>query len=223
MAKILIAEDDLSLQRLLVDHLKAENHTAEAVADGQSALELLELYPFDLIVLDVTMPVMTGFEVCRRFRAAGGQSKVLMLTGKDSIEDKETGLDLGADDYLTKPFHPQELMARVRALLRRAVTLESGEITLGNLSINPKKYLVFKLGQQIKLTPKEFALLEFFMRHPNTAFDGETLVERLWQSEREGAANSLKTYIHRLRERLGSDAGTPQIVTVPGEGYVLRF
>lgn len=222
MAKILLVEDDKHLVEALNDHLRSEHHTVESVSDGDSALELLELYPYDVIVLDIGIPKTDGFEVCKRFRAAGGTSKILMLTGKSEIDDKETGFELGADDYLTKPFHVRELLSRIRALLRRTGTLVADEITIGNLSLIPKKFLATKSGNKLQLTPKEFALLEFFMRNENFVFNSDAILDRVWQSDTEASTDIVKSYIHRIRDKIGNDPGTPQIVTVHGAGYMLK-
>jgi len=222
MAKILLVEDDLHLVEALLDHLRSENHTVESVADGDSALELLELYPYDVIVLDIGIPKTDGFEVCKRYRAAGGASKIIILTGKTEIDDKETGFELGADDYLTKPFHTKELLSRIRALLRRTGSFVSDELTIGNLSLVPKKFLATKAGVKLQLTPKEFALLEFFMRNENFVFNSDAILDRVWHSDTEASTDIVKSYIHRIRDKIGNDPGTPQIVTMHGAGYMLK-
>jgi len=167
MAKILVVEDDEDLQNLMKGLLTAERHSVEAVNNGIDAVQMLKMHKYDLIVLDWMLPGLTGTEVCAEYRAKGGALPILMLTAKSTIEEKEIGLDAGADDYLTKPFDARELLARIRALLRRPQAVSAKEMQVGNLALDPRSAKVFKDGAEIKLLPKEFSLLELFMRYPN--------------------------------------------------------
>lgn len=222
MAKILIVEDDLDLRAIVEDWLKHEHHVVECASRGNEAVELLNIYPYDLIILDWELPELNGIQILRQFRNRGGRTPVLMLTGKGALDEKETGLDSGADDYLTKPFHMKELSARIRALLRRPA--EPGEtlITVGDLSLNPTTFAVTRGGAQIKLLPKEFALLEFLMRHPDQVFSAEALLDRVWRSDSDAAPETVRTCIKRLRKKLDSESEESLIQTLHGIGYKLH-
>lgn len=221
MAKILLAEDDKRLADMICDWLQAENHLIEATADGSDAWALVEASGFDLLILDWDLPGMSGIEVCSRYRKGGGNSPILMLTGKSAISEKEQGLDAGADDYLTKPFHFKELGARVRALLRRPAQFTTGLLSCGKLTLDAQAIKVTKDGQAIELFPKEFAILEFFMRHPNQVFSLEALQQRIWPTDSESSPETLRVHIARLRSKI-EDEGEPQILrTVHRQGYIL--
>src|SRR5262249_34515364 len=161
MAKILIVEDDKQLSSLLVDWLTGEGDVPDPVYKGTDGLERLQFYKYDVVVVDWELPGLGVAEVCKQFRNSGGQTPVIMLTGKKEIEEKETGLDAGADDYLTKPFHMKELSARLRALLRRSPAVSKTVLTAGHLTLNPTSRQVLINDEEISLQPKEFALLEF--------------------------------------------------------------
>ncbi len=221
MAKILIVEDDSSLVEVLRDHMKAEHHTVEAAVDGLVALDLLQTFEYDVVILDLNLPSLNGLDICRKYRFSGGAARILMLTGKSSVDEKEVGFEAGADDYLTKPFSVKELVARVRALMRRTREVVSDELKIGGLKLVPRSFHATKNGAPMKLTPKEFALLEFLMRHPNEVFNGDALLDRIWPSDSESSPDTVKSYIHRLREKLGSDQLLPSIGTVHGAGYKL--
>ncbi len=223
MAKILIVEDDKSLSKILGDYLRSAQYTVDLVEDGDAALALLDEYPYDVIILDLTIPKIDGLEVLRTFRQSGGQARILILSGRDSVAEKEQGLDLGADDYLTKPFSIPELHARVRALLRRPVEIVNDEVTVGRVVLNSKLFSVKVDNRVVKFTPKEFALLEFFMRNTNQVFNADYLMDRLWNSDVESSIDTIKTLIHRIREKLPNEDGYPTIVTVRGIGYKLEL
>lgn len=223
MAKILIVEDDQGLVQVLMDHLKAEHHIVENAADGQTALDLLRTYDYDIVILDLTLPEVDGVEVCRRYRFNGGNARVLMLTGRTTVPEKEVGFDAGADDYLTKPFHVNELMARVRAMMRRTRETKTDVLKLGSLQLVPKLFEASAGDEKLKLTPREFALLEFLVRHPNEVYSAEVLLDSIWPSDTEASTANIKSYIYRLREKIGERADAPQIVTVHGVGYKLVF
>ncbi len=219
MAKILIVEDDLGLSKMIRDWLVFEKHQVEEVADGTEALERLRFYEFDLVILDWMLPGVSGVQILREFRNNRGSTPVLMLTGKDAIVDKETGLDAGADDYLTKPFHMKELSARTRALLRRPRDIVTDTIKVGDLVLDRGKHKILKNNVEVKLLPKEFALVDFFMRHPNQVFSVDALLNRVWESESDATADAVTTCIKRIRKKLDSE-GKPSIIrTVHGVGY----
>lgn len=222
MAKIIIVEDDKELAGVLQDWLVSEHHVVDTVDNGSEADQLLRHYAFDLIVLDWDLPGMPGVDVCRNFRSRGGQTPILMLTGKGEIKDKTMGLDAGADDYLTKPFHPDELSARVRALLRRPAPVSAtNELKAGDLVLEPSTYRVTRGGKEVRLLPKEFALLEFLMRHPNVVFSADALIDRVWSTESDASPDTVRTNIKRLRQKIDADESRPVIVTVHGVGYKL--
>ncbi|HEY9773230.1 MAG TPA: response regulator transcription factor [Planktothrix sp.] len=221
MAKILLAEDDSQLSSLVEDWLKSEHHRVELVDNGLDAINLLQASRFDLLILDWNMPGRTGIEICNEYRKNGGTSPILMLTGKDKIEDKEQGLDAGADDYLTKPFHLRELSARVRALLRRPPDMATTVLDQGRLVLDVSACRLMKDGQQIELFPKELALLEFLMRHPNQVFSIEALQERVWSSDSEASPETVRVHIARLRSKIQDDGEKPLLRTIHRQGYML--
>ena len=223
MAKILIVEDDSHLLSDVVDWLEFEQHTVESVGDGKEADERLKFYKYDLVVLDWELPSMHGIEVCKRYRAGGGLTPILMLTGKGHINEKEQGLDAGADDYLTKPFHLKELSARIRALLRRPATMTGAVLEVAGLKLDTNTKKLAKNDREISLTPKEYALLEFFMKHPNEVFSQEALLERVWSSESESSVFSVYTAVKSLRKKISDgDEKKCALATVHGLGYRLE-
>ncbi|HEY9784881.1 MAG TPA: response regulator transcription factor [Candidatus Obscuribacterales bacterium] len=222
MAKILLVEDDSEVADVVKDWLVDEHHVVDVVGSGAEALNRLRFDKYDVLVLDWGLPDLSGIEICKRFRSAGGQSPVLMLTGKSEISDKETGLDAGADDYLTKPFHPRELSARIRALLRRPAELKENVLKVGDIEVDPKGFRVTKAGQEVHLLPKEFALLEFLMRHPNQVFSPEALLDRVWSAESEASPDTVRVHITKLRSKLDSEGAPSLIRTLHRQGYKLE-
>lgn len=222
MAKILLVEDNEELANSVRTFLLCgEHHSVEHINDGQAASEHLRAFQYDLILLDWNLPGKTGIEILKRFRELGGNTPVLMLTGHDSVDEKETGLDSGADDYLTKPFQMKELGARVRALLRRpAAVSNSNTLQAGSITIDTQKYRVTLNGEAITLVPREFQLLEFFMRHPNQVFSSEALLDRVWPSDSEASTEALRTALKRLRKKVDPEGNL--IRTVHGVGYILE-
>lgn len=221
MAKILVAEDEKALRDVVVDYLSAQNYNVDQVEDGKEALERLKFYSYDMVVLDWNMPLMEGIDVCKAFRSSGGSTPILMLTGKREVDDKEAGLDAGADDYLTKPFHMKELGARVRALLRRPSAVVAQELRAKDISLDPVTHQVCKDGKPLDVKPKEFALLEFLLRHPKQVFSAEALIERIWPTESEASSGTIKTYVNRLRSKIDTEGQDSLITTVHGIGYRL--
>ncbi len=221
MAKVLIVEDDSNLADSVIEYLRAENHVVEAVTGGEDARHYLSVSSYDVIVLDLGLPDLDGLEVLKHYRSKGGSGRVLILTGRGKLEEKEAGLDAGADDYLTKPFHVKELAARVRALLRRSTEVSDDVLRAGNLELNTKNFKFLKDGVEVTMTRREFSLLEFFMRHPDEVFSADALIARVWQSESEASSDTIKVYVNRLRGKFGKDSSVA-IKTVYGVGYKLE-
>jgi len=222
-SQILVVDDEPAVRRALSRALSLERYVVALAADGAEALERLAAERFDMIVLDVTMPKVSGIEVCRRLRAAGERTPVLMLTARDGIDDRVAGLDAGADDYLVKPFALRELMARVRALLRRQDESEPASLLLfDDLSLDVMAYVARRGGMRIELTRTEFSLLEVFLRHPRQVLTRATIFEQVWGYDFGTASNTLGVYIGYLRRKTEC-GGAPRLVhTVRGVGYVLR-
>ncbi|HNB23823.1 MAG TPA: response regulator transcription factor [Candidatus Melainabacteria bacterium] len=214
-------EDNADLANMVRTFLIFEHHTVETIAHGGEARDHLKTFDYDLIVLDWELPEVSGIEILKDYRQRGGQAPVLMLTGKDDVSDKEAGLDGGADDYLTKPFHMKELGARVRSLLRRPAVVKETVLKAKNLTMDPSKYRVHKDGELVTLVPKEFQLLEFMMRHPNQVFTPEALLNRVWPSESDSTTEALRTTMKRLRKKVDEDGSI--LKTVHGVGYILEL
>ena len=223
MAKVLVVEDDPALQKQLEEFLRFEKHTVEAVGDGGDAHHRLKISKYDLVILDWNLPGMSGPEVLKAMRGSGCSTPVLMLTGKGNIADKTEGFDSGADDYLTKPFDLKEVGLRAKALLRRPQAMLTGTIDFGGVSLDPHAHKVFLDGEEVQMLPKEFALLEFFMRHPGQIFSQEALLESVWNSESESSIHTVYVHVRNLRKKLTRD-GKPQIIkTVHNMGYKLEL
>lgn len=221
MAKILIVEDESRLCEHICDCLEAEGYTVESALNGIDAESLLKLSTYDLVVLDWNLPGVTGVELCRRYRADGGMARILMLTGKSSIEDKASGLDSGADDYLTKPFDMREVSARVRALLRRPDEVKAEVLRCRGLELNRRSHQVMKNGAMIELFPKEFAMLEFFMCNQGETFSIEALQKRIWPSDSESSPETLRVHMARLRGKIETEGESALIRTVHRVGYIM--
>ncbi len=221
MAKIIIVDDDVALCGVVEDWLNSQGHTIEKVYTGRDAEDFLTTYKYDLIILDWSLPDLAGIDICQKLRKTGVQTPILMLTGKTTIDDKEAGLDAGADDYLTKPFDLKELSARVRAILRRPEQVTGNLIIRGALRLDTSSRRVLVNDQEMKLYPRDFALLEFFMRHPNQVFASETLVNRVWSADTAAGSDTVRTAIKRLRQQLESAGLKDAIGTVYGVGYQL--
>jgi DNA-binding response OmpR family regulator len=224
MPKILLVEDDKDLALVVHDWLKSEFYTLDHAVEGLTGYEYLRQSSYDLIILDWDLPGMPGVEICKKFRSSGGKSPILMLTGKGKIEEKEEGLDAGADDYLTKPFSMRELSARLRALLRRPVTSTDNILKVGHLEMDPAKHTILKNGEAVRLARKDFELLEYFMRHPGSFFSTEHLIERVWSFESEATSDAVRTSVKRLRKILDvSDNEEESIIeSARRVGYRLR-
>jgi len=221
MAKILLVEDELELAESVREWLSEDYHLVETVNDGLAALEALQKSEYDVVVLDWMLPGMTGIEICRQYRAAGGQASVIMLTAKKSLSSKEAALVGGADDYLTKPFQLRELSARIKALSRRSQNRIVEELEFRSLRLQRSTHRVFRGETEIKLGPKEFTLLELFMRFPDKVFSTEDLLERIWGTETDVVAETVRSTIKGLRKKI-DDADSSMIATVHGIGYKLE-
>jgi two-component system response regulator MprA len=222
--KILVVDDEPAVQQALARAFALERYDVEVARDGGEALEALAAEQFDAVVLDVTMPRVSGLEVCRRLRASGDRSPVLMLTARDAFDDRVAGLDAGADDYLVKPFALRELMARVRALLRRRGSDDEspGALSFEDLALDSIAHEVHRANRRLELTRTEFALLELFMRHPRQVLSRSTIFEHVWGYDFGAASNTLGVYMGYLRRKT-EEGGAPRLLhTVRGVGYVLR-
>jgi two-component system, OmpR family, response regulator MprA len=220
--RILIVDDDPPVLRMLVRTLDAEGYETVAAPDGGAALATIERSMPDLVVLDVAMPGLDGLQVCRRLREKGVGIPVLLLTARDTVEDRVAGLDAGADDYLVKPFALKELKARLRALLRRAGPGGDGTLRFGDLALDPIAYEVWRGDRRLELSRTEFNLLALFLEHPRQVLTRTQIFERVWGYDFGVSSNSLEVYVGYLRRKTEA-AGEPRLIeTVRGVGYALR-
>ena len=220
MAKILIVEDDESLRDALQLTLELDKHIIDTAADGAEAEFKIKSFDYDMVVLDWNLPDTTGVKIIKDYRIRGGRMPILLLTGKSSSSDKESGLDSGADDYLTKPFDDVELKARIRALLRRPPLVGEATLKCKNISMDTVQHTVFKDGELVQLMPREYQLLEFLMRHPDQVFSQEALLNKVWPSSSESTVEAMRTTLKRLRKKL--DPESEIIGTIHGVGIVLK-
>jgi DNA-binding response OmpR family regulator len=222
--KILLAEDDLRLARAVRRVFEEESHNVEITGDGPGALESAQRGDHDVMILDVMLPDLDGFEVCRRMRAAGVQTPVLMLTARTEVQDRVRGLDAGADDYMVKPFAVVELLARVRALGRRKARGSNGrdELRAGDLKLDVSHHSAVRGDREIELTVKEFQLLELLLRHQGQVLTRAQILDHVWQYDRDFASNVVDIYIHYLRNKIDKGFERQLIHTIRGVGYVLK-
>ncbi|MBI3762435.1 MAG: response regulator transcription factor [Chloroflexi bacterium] len=220
-ARILVVEDEQRIASMLQRGLIYEGYRVEVAGDGPTGLALARDNPPDIVILDWMLPGMDGLEVCRRLRA-GGPVPILMLTAKDAVADRVQGLDAGADDYLIKPFSFNELLARLRALLRRAAPASAEVLRFADLSLDTGTHQAFRGERAIELTAKEYELLELFLRHPRQVLTREVIYDRVWDYDFGGESNIIEVYVRYLRQKTES-TGEPRLIhTVRGVGYVLR-
>jgi two-component system response regulator MprA len=220
--RVLVVDDEPAVRESISRSLRFEGYEVELAADGESALKFQAARPADAVVLDVMMPVIDGLETCRRLRATGDRVPVLMLTARRAIGDRVTGLDAGADDYLVKPFALEELLARLRALLRRTDIGGSEKLTFGDLELNVTARTVLRGGHLIELTRTEFDLLELLLRHPRRVLSRSVLFTEVWGYDFGTGSNSLDVYIGYLRRKLEAHGERRLVHTVRGVGYVLK-
>lgn len=219
--RILIIEDDSAILKVLQRSLAYEGYTVDIATDGRTGLNLSRDHHPDLVILDWMLPGMDGLEVCRRLRLQGGLP-ILMLTAKDTIQDRVQGLDAGADDYIVKPFNLDELTARIRALLRRTQTERNQVYQFADLTMDTSSRQVTRGERQVPLTAKEYELLELFLRHPRQVLTREVIFDRVWGYDFGGESNVLEVYIRYLRQKLEAEEEPRLIYTVRSVGYVLR-
>ena len=220
--RVLVVEDELKMARLVKRGLEREGYAVDVALDGNEALWAARETPYDAIVLDAMIPGVDGFEVCRQLRKEGRWAPLLMLTARDSVQDRVAGLDAGADDYLTKPFAFSELFARVRSITRRDVGERPVVLTVGDLSLDPARREVHRGEAAVSLSAKEFALLEHFMRNPGAVLSRTQILEHVWDFAYEGTSNVVDVYVGYLRQKIDRPFACDSIETVRGAGYRLR-
>ena len=220
--RVLIVEDHVKMAGLIKRGLRKEGMATDVAANGEDALWRAQATEYDAIILDVMLPGIDGFEVCRRLRDEGVWTPILMLTARDAVRDRVAGLDGGADDYLIKPFSYSELLARLRALVRRGPVERPAELRVGDLRLDPARRQVWRGEAEIQLSPKEFSILETFMRRPGEVLSRFQLLEHAWDYEYENRSNVVDSYIRLLRRKIDRPFGVESIETVRGVGYRLR-
>jgi two-component system, OmpR family, response regulator MprA len=220
--EVLVADDERAVREAVGRALRLEDYSVHLAQDGEQALQMVGTAKPDVVILDVLMPEIDGLEVCRRMREAGDPTPVLMLTARDAITDRVAGLDAGADDYLVKPFALEELLARLRALLRRTGATESETLRFADLTLDPSAHRVERAGRVLSLTRTEFLLLELFMMNPGQVLTRSMIFDRVWGYDFGPTSNSLEVYVGYLRRKT-EEGGEPRLLhTVRGVGYVLR-
>ncbi|MFL6257854.1 MAG: response regulator [Pyrinomonadaceae bacterium] len=219
--RILLVEDDARIARFVSQALREQAYAVDATADGEDALYKAAVNDYDAVILDVMIPSRDGFEVCRELRASGSSVPVIMLTARDAVPDRVAGLDSGADDYLTKPFEVAELLARLRALLRRGRAVRPALVTAADLRIDTRAHAVTRAGRQIELTAKEYALLEYLARERGRVLTRAEIAEHVWDENFDPFSNLIDVNINRLRRKIDDGFAPPLIHTRRGEGYML--
>jgi len=220
--RILVIDDDRRLCTVIKRGLLEEAYAVDIAYDGEEGEYLAEVNPYDLIILDIMLPNKDGIQVCHELRAKKINAPILMLTAKDTVEDRVRGLDTGADDYLVKPFAFNELLARIRALLRREGTSKSPELRVGDLTLNALTRQIWRGQRPIELTTKEYVILEYLMRHPNVVVTRTMIEEHAWDYDFDSLSNLVDVYIRRLRRKIDNEGEDSLIQTVRGAGYRLK-
>lgn len=220
--RILLVEDDQNLAQFIRKGLKEEHYAVDFAADGEAGLELALNNPYDLLILDVMLPKLDGLTLCRRIRAKGDTTPVLLLTARNTLETKVSGFDIGADQFLPKPFAFVELLARIRALLRRGSQQPAMNLYAADLTLDPATRRVWRAGQEISLTNKEYALLEFLLRNKNRVLTRTVIIEHVWDISYDPMTNIVDAHIRALRAKVDRDFSPPLIATVRGAGYMLE-
>ncbi len=219
--RILLVEDNRRLSHSLRSSLVEEGYAVDLAYDGLEGEVLAEATPYDVIILDIMLPIKDGLEVCRSLRRRRVNIPILMLTARDTVDDRVLGLDSGADDYLVKPFAMNELRARLRALLRREASDKTGQLTVADLSLDPATHLVQRGGRPIPLTAREFTLLEYFMRNPNRLITRQMAEDHIWSYDFQGSSNEVDVYVRRLRRKIDDPFPVKLLETMRGAGYRL--
>jgi two-component system OmpR family response regulator len=220
--RVLVVEDEKKMGELLKRGLQQEGYSVDLASNGEDAVWLGTENDYDAMILDIGLPDVDGLEVCRSLRQAGRWVPVLMLTARDAVPDRIAGLDVGADDYVTKPFSFAELLARLRALIRRGAVERPPRLEVGDVALDPAARRVWRGEAEIDLTSKEFALLEFFMRHPGEVLSRTLIMEHVWDFAYEGGSNVVDVYVRHLRDKIDRPFAKRSIETVRGAGYRLR-
>lgn len=220
--RILVVEDDVSLNRLITEKLKKEHYTVDSCFMGDEAVAFIDGAEYDLVILDIMLPKVSGLEILSHIRSSQKQISVLLLTAKDSTEDKVRGLDLGADDYMAKPFAFEELLARVRVLIRRKAPQSSHVYQVADLIVDDKAKTVTRGGTPVSLSSKEFNILLYMIMHAGKVLSRETLNQHMWNYDYEGSSNIIDVYIRYLRKKIDEGHEKKLIHTIRGQGYVIR-
>lgn len=220
--KLLVVEDEKDVATALCRNLIKNGYSVDLAEEGKQALDIVGINAYDLMILDLNLPDLDGLEVCHYTRSIHPDLLILILSARDKVEDIAKGLDLGADDYLTKPFHLIEIMARIRALLRRDMRCRDPLLRIRELCLDPAEHVVWKANRRLELTRKEFGILEYLMRHPGEVVSQETLLEHVWCSNVNSFSNTVRVHIQSLRRKLEGGGSEPEYIeTVVGEGYRL--
>lgn len=220
--KLLVVEDDAELAGQVSDWLADQGYQVERANTGEDALQLLSNFKYDVLLLDWSLPGISGLEVLKKHRQSGGMSLALFITGKGDIDSKEMGLNFGADDYLVKPFDMRELSARLKTIMRRPQFLLPDELRIGDIMLNPSLHKLRIAEQEIRLMPKESALLEYLMRHPNRVYSSKDLLDAVWPSEKEATTDTVRSWMRNLRKKLGTAGREDFVKTIPASGYVIE-
>ena len=220
--RLLVVEDEIHLQTIIKKRLIKEHYSVDACGDGLEALDYLTVSPYDAVILDIMLPGLSGIDVLKRIRAKGNRVPVLFLTARDGVDDRVAGLDCGADDYLVKPFAFEELLARIRVMLRRTTEHTTDELTLADLTVDLKSHQVSRGGKSIELSGKEYAMLEYLMRNQERVLSREQIEQHVWSFDYEGGSNMVDVYIRYLRKKIDEGFEQKLIHTVRGAGYVMR-
>ena len=220
--RILLVEDDADLAQFIRKGLKEEQYAVDVATDGEEGLELALHNAYDLLILDIGLPKLDGLSLCRRIRDKGNMTPVLLLTARNTVEDKVSGFDTGADQFLPKPFAFVELLAQIRALLRRGSTQQIVQLQVADLRLDPASHRVWRAGKEIALTNKEYALLEFLLRNKNRVLTRTAIIEHVWDISYDPMTNIVDAHIRALRAKIDRDFSPPLIATVRGAGYMLE-
>jgi DNA-binding response OmpR family regulator len=219
--RVLVVEDEVEIADLLARALGEISWACDVVGSGTAALAALAATEYDLVVLDLGLPDMDGLALCRRWRAAGGQTPILVLTARTALDDRVTGLDAGADDYLPKPFAIEELLARLRALLRRPPSAQATRLRVADLELDPATRSVRRGGRPLRLSAREYALLEYLLRSPDRVLSRRQILEHVWDDNFDPIANAVDVLVGRVRRKIDAPEGTSLIHTIRGAGYML--